>query len=217
MSDDIMKLIKDEDIKFVDLRFTDPRGKMQHVTFDIGMVDADFFTDGQMFDGSSISGWKAINESDMTLMPDTSTAIVDPFFQLVGRDFEYDSNGDIQLVSAGSWGDLNLDGQVSGDGTGSWDTDDVSAFREGWGWNINDEPGAEIEGIFAWKRGDLNQDGATDWEDYLLLRNGYLLENNVQLSLAAVLGGAVSVPEPSSAVLVGLLLSAGIAGRFFCR
>lgn len=81
MSDEILKKIKDEDIKFVDLRFTDPKGKMQHVTFDVGMVDADFFADGQMFDGSSISGWKAINESDMTLMPDTDTAIVDPFFQ----------------------------------------------------------------------------------------------------------------------------------------
>ena len=81
MSDDILKMIKDEDVKFVDLRFTDPRGKMQHVTFDVGMVDEGFFADGQMFDGSSISGWKAINESDMTLMPDTATAIVDPFFQ----------------------------------------------------------------------------------------------------------------------------------------
>ena len=81
MSDEILKMIKDEDVKFVDLRFTDPRGKMQHVTFDVGMVDDGFFADGQMFDGSSISGWKAINESDMTLMPDVSTAIVDPFFQ----------------------------------------------------------------------------------------------------------------------------------------
>ena len=81
MSDAILKQIQDEDVKFVDLRFTDPRGKMQHVTFDVSMVDADFFADGQMFDGSSISGWKAINESDMTLMPDIETAIVDPFFQ----------------------------------------------------------------------------------------------------------------------------------------
>ena len=81
MSDEILKMIKDEDVKFVDLRFTDPRGKMQHVTFDVNMVDEGFFADGQMFDGSSISGWKAINESDMTLMPDTATAIVDPFFQ----------------------------------------------------------------------------------------------------------------------------------------
>ena len=76
-----MKLMKEKDVEFVDLRFTDPRGKLQHVTFDKSMVDEDFFTDGQMFDGSSVAGWKAINESDMTLMPDTSTAIIDPFFQ----------------------------------------------------------------------------------------------------------------------------------------
>ena len=81
MADKIMKMMKDQDVEFVDLRFTDPRGKLQHVTFDKGMVDADFFTDGQMFDGSSIAGWKAINESDMTLMPDTATAVIDPFFQ----------------------------------------------------------------------------------------------------------------------------------------
>ena len=81
MSDEIMKLMKEKDVEFVDLRFTDPRGKLQHVTFDKSMVDEDFFTDGQMFDGSSVAGWKAINESDMTLMPDTSTAIIDPFFQ----------------------------------------------------------------------------------------------------------------------------------------
>lgn len=76
----ILKNIKDNNIKFVDLRFTDPRGKWQHVTFDKAMVDDDFFAEGSMFDGSSIAGWKAINESDMTLMPDTSTAIIDPFF-----------------------------------------------------------------------------------------------------------------------------------------
>ena len=80
MSNAILKMIKDKDIKYVDLRFTDPRGKWQHVTFDSSMVDADFFADGSMFDGSSISGWKAINESDMTLMPDPSTAVIDPFF-----------------------------------------------------------------------------------------------------------------------------------------
>ncbi len=81
MSDDLLKLMQEKDVEFVDLRFTDPRGKMQHVTFDKSMVDAEFFEDGQMFDGSSISGWKAINESDMTLMPDKATAIIDPFFQ----------------------------------------------------------------------------------------------------------------------------------------
>jgi len=76
----IMKRIKDEDIKFLDLRFTDPRGKLQHVTMDITMVDEDMFAEGVMFDGSSIAGWKAINESDMTLMLDTDTVHVDPFF-----------------------------------------------------------------------------------------------------------------------------------------
>lgn len=81
MADKIMKMMKDQDVEFVDLRFTDPKGKLQHVTFDKRMVDADFFTEGQMFDGSSIAGWKAINESDMTLMPDTATAVIDPFFQ----------------------------------------------------------------------------------------------------------------------------------------
>ncbi len=77
---DVMKLIKDQDVKYVDLRFTDPRGKWQHVTFDITMVDDDFFAEGQAFDGSSIAGWKAINESDMHLQPDLETACIDPFF-----------------------------------------------------------------------------------------------------------------------------------------
>lgn len=77
---DILKQIKDQDVKFVDLRFTDPRGKMQHVTMDTAVVDEDMFVDGVMFDGSSIAGWKAINESDMVLMPETGTAHMDPFF-----------------------------------------------------------------------------------------------------------------------------------------
>ncbi|TNE36985.1 MAG: type I glutamate--ammonia ligase [Alphaproteobacteria bacterium] len=75
----ILKKIKDEDIKYVDLRFTDPKGKWQHVTFDRALIDEDFFEEGTMFDGSSIAGWKAINESDMTLMPDPQTAVMDPF------------------------------------------------------------------------------------------------------------------------------------------
>jgi glutamine synthetase len=66
-------------IKFVDLRFTDTRGKEQHVTVPAHTIDAGFFKDGKMFDGSSISGWKGINESDMVLMPDTTTAVLDPF------------------------------------------------------------------------------------------------------------------------------------------
>ena len=76
----LVKKIKDDEIKFVDLRFTDPRGKMQHVTMDVREMDEEAFTDGIMFDGSSIAGWKAINESDMKLMPDTSSAVIDPFF-----------------------------------------------------------------------------------------------------------------------------------------
>ena len=78
-ADDVLKLIKDKDIKFVDLRFTDTRGKEQHVTVPAATVEDDFFEDGKMFDGSSIAGWKGIQESDMILMPDTATAIVDPF------------------------------------------------------------------------------------------------------------------------------------------
>ncbi len=81
MSKEILDLIKSENVNFVDLRFTDPRGKMQHVTMEKSMVNEDLFEDGVMFDGSSISGWKAINDSDMVLMPDTSTAKIDPFFQ----------------------------------------------------------------------------------------------------------------------------------------
>ncbi len=79
-ADDILKLIKEKDVKFVDLRFTDPRGKMQHVTMDVSVCDEDMFADGVMFDGSSIAGWKAINESDMTLMPDVDSVALDPFY-----------------------------------------------------------------------------------------------------------------------------------------
>ncbi|TIU18811.1 MAG: glutamine synthetase, partial [Mesorhizobium sp.] len=77
---DIMKQIKDNDVKFVDLRFTDPKGKLQHVTMDVVEVEEDMFADGVMFDGSSIAGWKAINESDMVLMPDPDTVHMNPFF-----------------------------------------------------------------------------------------------------------------------------------------
>ena len=77
---DILKRIKEENIKYVDLRFTDLRGKLQHVTMDQSVVDEDMFEEGVMFDGSSIAGWKAINESDMVLMPDPESAYVDPFF-----------------------------------------------------------------------------------------------------------------------------------------
>jgi len=75
----VMDLIKEHDVQYVDLRFTDPRGKWQHTAQHISTIDDDFFENGIMFDGSSIAGWKAINESDMTLMPDTDTAVMDPF------------------------------------------------------------------------------------------------------------------------------------------
>jgi glutamine synthetase len=77
---DVLKMMKDNEVKYVDLRFTDPHGKWQHVTFDVSLVDEEMFAEGTMFDGSSIAGWKAINESDMCLKPDPSTAVIDPFF-----------------------------------------------------------------------------------------------------------------------------------------
>ncbi len=77
---DVLSLIKDKEIRYVDLRFTDTRGKEQHVTVPASQVDAKFFTDGKMFDGSSIAGWKGINESDMILMPDPTSTFIDPFF-----------------------------------------------------------------------------------------------------------------------------------------
>ena len=79
MSERTLDLISTHDVRWVDLRFTDTKGKEQHVSIPVGAVDEDFFEGGKMFDGSSISGWKGINESDMILMPDDSTAILDPF------------------------------------------------------------------------------------------------------------------------------------------
>ena len=76
-----LKLLKEKDAKFVDLRFTDTRGKEQHLTIPAHSVDAGFFEDGKMFDGSSIAGWKGIQESDMILMPDASTLVLDPFME----------------------------------------------------------------------------------------------------------------------------------------
>lgn len=75
----IFDTIKEHDVKFVDLRFTDTKGKEQHVTIPVSQIDEDFFEEGKMFDGSSISGWKGINESDMVLMPDNESAVIDPF------------------------------------------------------------------------------------------------------------------------------------------
>ena len=78
---DVIKLIKEKEVKFADLRFTDTRGKEQHVTIPARLVDDELFRDGKMFDGSSIAGWKGINESDMILALDASTAVLDPFFE----------------------------------------------------------------------------------------------------------------------------------------
>ena len=78
-SADVMKLLKETDAKFVDFRFTDTKGKEQHVTVPAHTIDDDVFEEGKMFDGSSIAGWKGINESDMILMPDTSSAVLDVF------------------------------------------------------------------------------------------------------------------------------------------
>ena len=78
---DVLKLIKEKEVRYADLRFTDTRGKEQHVTIPAKLVDEDLFRDGKMFDGSSIAGWKGINESDMILMPEPNTAILDPFIE----------------------------------------------------------------------------------------------------------------------------------------
>ena len=78
---DVLKKIKDEEVKFVDLRFTDFRGKEQHVQVPEDHFDAAKFTEGHAFDGSSIAGWKGIEAYDMLLMPDPSTAIIDPFIE----------------------------------------------------------------------------------------------------------------------------------------
>lgn len=77
--ENVLQMIKDEEVQFVDFRFTDTRGKEQHVTYPAHTIDEDTFTEGNMFDGSSVAGWKGINESDMILMPDPSTAVLDPF------------------------------------------------------------------------------------------------------------------------------------------
>src|SRR5213079_1081961 len=78
-ANDVMKLIKDKEVKFVDLRFTDTRGKEQHVSVPAKAFGQDKFESGHAFDGSSIAGWKGIQASDMLLMPDPTTANLDPF------------------------------------------------------------------------------------------------------------------------------------------
>lgn len=76
----VLSMIKEHHVKYIDLRFTDTRGKEQHITIPAHQINQDFFEEGKMFDGSSIAGWKGINESDMMLMPDPGTAVLDPFF-----------------------------------------------------------------------------------------------------------------------------------------
>ncbi len=78
---DVLKMVKDNEVKFVDFRFTDTRGKEQHVSVPVSHFDMDKFESGHAFDGSSIAGWKGIEASDMLLMPDPSTANLDPFME----------------------------------------------------------------------------------------------------------------------------------------
>ena len=77
----VLSMISKHEVKFVDLRFTDTKGKEQHITIPVNQINTNFFKSGKMFDGSSISGWKSVDESDMILMPDTNTSIIDPFFK----------------------------------------------------------------------------------------------------------------------------------------
>lgn len=79
--ENVLKLIKENEVKFVDLRFTDTKGKEQHVTVPVSQISESTFEDGKMFDGSSITGWKGINDSDMILLPDPTSAVLDPFFE----------------------------------------------------------------------------------------------------------------------------------------
>ena len=89
-AENVLNQMKEADVAFVDLRFADTRGKEQHVTVPTSQIEADFFEDGKMFDGSSIAGWKGINESDMVLMPDPSTAVLDPFSEEVTMNLRCD-------------------------------------------------------------------------------------------------------------------------------
>ncbi|GEM78124.1 type I glutamate--ammonia ligase [Vibrio breoganii] len=77
--ENVLSLIQENEVKFVDLRFTDTKGKEQHISLPSHQIDADFFEEGKMFDGSSVAGWKGINESDMVMMPDAASAVLDPF------------------------------------------------------------------------------------------------------------------------------------------
>jgi len=109
----VLKTLKDEDVAYVDIRFTDIRGKLQHVTVDVDLVDEDFLEEGFMFDGSSIAGWKSIENSDMKLIPDTTSAYIDPFYAEktlcihcsivepdTGESYERDPRGTAQKAEA---------------------------------------------------------------------------------------------------------------------
>ncbi|SQD79540.1 glutamate--ammonia ligase [Moritella yayanosii] len=89
-AESVLALIKEQDVKFVDLRFTDTKGKEQHVSLPHHQINAGFFEDGKMFDGSSIEGWKSIDESDMILMPDPATAVLDPFTEVTTLNIRCD-------------------------------------------------------------------------------------------------------------------------------
>jgi hypothetical protein len=123
------------------------------------------------------------------------------FFSMVGRNVAYDAAGSL-VVTEGMWGDINLDGVVSGDGSGAWATDDVTAFVQGWGYQQGSGD------ILSWKRGDMNQDGRVDLDDFLLLRQGVQQASGASLSLSALFGGSSQVvPEPATA---GILAAAGL-------
>jgi glutamine synthetase len=87
---EVLKLIKEKNVKFVDYRFTDTKGKEQHVTVPSSQVTSETFEEGKMFDGSSIAGWKGIQESDMILMPEAATAVLDPFMEEPTLDLRCD-------------------------------------------------------------------------------------------------------------------------------
>ena len=88
----VMEMLTEHSVEYVDLRFTDPRGKWQHTAQHVSTIEEDTFRDGIMFDGSSIAGWKAINESDMILMPDADTAVLDPFAAKPSSSYSTASN-----------------------------------------------------------------------------------------------------------------------------
>ncbi len=87
---DVLNMIKEQDVKFVDFRFTDTQGKEQHVSVPSHTIDEDVLLEGKMFDGSSIAGWKGINESDMILMPDCDSQVIDPFTEEVTMNLRCD-------------------------------------------------------------------------------------------------------------------------------